>query len=99
MVSSEDKPYSVEMATIVVLSRKPCQEDCRHCSRLDDKIYSLPFARVILVVDGWIKEEIQANLERDQFWNGRPSKNDLGEREIANRSPKLKRYCASGIQV
>lgn len=78
------------------LSRRPCSEDCKHCSRVEEK--SATILRTTAVNDSWQEATVLKDQEEDPDlkvvlgWKRtgrRPSWN-----EIAHLSPTLKTYWA-----
>ena len=78
------------------LSRRPCQEDCKHCCRLEEKLATL--TRTTVVDDRWQPEDLRKDQEKDpdlkiilEWKNGdsRPVWED-----VARHSQNVKSYWA-----
>lgn len=78
------------------LSRRPCQDECKHCSRLEERHTTV--ARTTVVDDSWQPEELQKDQENDPIlkiileWKSKGSK-PVWE-DVAAHSQTVKSYWA-----
>lgn len=78
------------------LSRRPCSEDCKHCSRMDDK--SATVHRVTVNDERWEDSNIAADQRNDPDLQHLLEWQNTGHRptweQVASASPNVKSYWA-----